>query len=75
MDSALDLTARLESLSSAALRSGAAVPAIAKLLESASVAALNALALEALYERPRPVAVAAPATPQRLTVARLLDAA
>jgi hypothetical protein len=41
------LTARLEELASAAERSGAAAPAVARLLEAASVATMQAVALDA----------------------------
>jgi hypothetical protein len=41
------LTARLEVLAAAAERSGAAAPAVARLLEAASVATLQAVALDA----------------------------
>jgi hypothetical protein len=72
----VDLTARLQQLSSAALRSGADAPAIAQLLEAASVATMNAVALDLLCGEPEAVA-----TPRRVAerprtaVARLLDAA
>ena len=46
------LTARLEALSTVAIRSGAAAPAIARLLEAASVATLQAVALDLLYSAP-----------------------
>ena len=69
--------ARLEELSSVALRSGAAAPAIAGLLEAASLAALHAVALDLLCgAAPVPVPV-----PEVRNVAadrpvmRLLDAA
>jgi hypothetical protein len=45
---AASLTIRLERVSSAALRSGAAPTAIARLVESAAVASTHALALELL---------------------------
>jgi hypothetical protein len=72
----MDLTARLSRLSSAALRSGADAPEIARLLEAASVATMNAVALDILCGEPEAVA----AQPQRRAVerppvARLLDAA
>jgi hypothetical protein len=41
------LTARLEELAAAAERSGAAAPALARLLEAASVATIQAVALDA----------------------------
>jgi hypothetical protein len=41
------LTARLEELAAAAERSGAAAPAVARLLEAASVATMQAVALDA----------------------------
>ena len=44
------LSARLEELAVAAERSGAAAPAVARLLEAASVATLNAVALELLTD-------------------------
>ncbi|MHB8641481.1 MAG: hypothetical protein ACYDA3_01130 [Gaiellaceae bacterium] len=44
------LSARLEELAAVAEKSGAAAPAIARLLEAASVAAMNAVALELLSE-------------------------
>jgi hypothetical protein len=69
-------TARLEELSSVAMRSGAAAPAIARLLEAASVATMHALALELLCGPPvqepsdvRPLVV------DRPVLTRLLDAA
>lgn len=67
------LTTRLDELSSLALRSGAAAPAIQRLLESASIATLHAVALDLLcgppvQETPAPAG-------RRLTIARLLDAA
>jgi len=74
MESAHTLTSRLEKLSSVALRSGAAAPAIARLLESASVATLHAVALDLLCGEAMPEAL-----PRRLeerpAAARLLDAA
>jgi hypothetical protein len=42
------ISARLEALASAVERSGASPSAIARLLESASVATMNAVALDAL---------------------------
>ena len=45
------LSARLEELAAVAERSGAAPDAIARLLEAASVATLNAVALEFISER------------------------
>jgi len=68
------LTARLEELSSLALRSGAAAPAIARLLESASVATLHAVALDFLCGPPPVQEVRAPVA-ARPTLTRLLDAA
>jgi hypothetical protein len=47
MKIATALAARLADLASAAERSGAAAPAVARLLEAASVAAVQAVALEA----------------------------
>jgi hypothetical protein len=44
------LSARLEELAAVAERSGAAAPAIARLLEAASVATMNAVALELLSD-------------------------
>ena len=44
------LSARLEELASVAERSGAAADAVARLLEAASVATLNAVALDLLSE-------------------------
>ena len=41
------LTARLQELAAAAERSGAAAPAVARLLEAASVATMQAVALDA----------------------------
>jgi hypothetical protein len=41
------LTARLEELAAAAVRSGATAPAVARLLEAASVATMQAVALDA----------------------------
>jgi hypothetical protein len=67
------LAARLEQLSSVALRSGAAAPAIASLLESASVATLYAVALDLLCGPPVPEVRALVA--ERPVFMRLLDAA
>jgi hypothetical protein len=47
MKIATALAARLADLASAAERSGAAAPAVARLLEAASVATVQAVALEA----------------------------
>ena len=44
------LSARLEELAAVAERSGAAAAAVARLLEAASVATMNAVALELLSE-------------------------
>jgi 2-methylcitrate dehydratase PrpD len=67
------LAARLEELSSVALRSGAAATAIASLLESASVATLHAIALDLLCGAPvQEVRALALERPVRM---RLLDAA
>jgi hypothetical protein len=68
------LSARLEALASAIERSGASPSAVARLLESASVATMNALALDALTGR-----ATAPAVTHRAdelpAVAELRDAA
>ena len=67
--------ARLEELSSVALRSGAAAPAIAGLLEAASLAALHAVALDLLCGAARvPVPEVRNVAADR-PVMRLLDAA
>ena len=44
------LSARLEELASVLERSGAAAPAVSRLLESASIATVNAVALDLLTE-------------------------
>ena len=44
------LTARLEELASVLERSGAAAPAVSRLLEAASIATMNAVALELLTD-------------------------
>jgi hypothetical protein len=67
------LAARLEELSSVALRSGAAAPAIASLLESASVATLHAVALDLLCGPP--VREVRALVAERPVFMRLLDAA
>jgi hypothetical protein len=43
----------LDDLTSVAVRSGAEAPAITRLLESASIATLHAVALAYLYDEPR----------------------
>jgi hypothetical protein len=76
MDSARELTARLEGLSSVALRSGADAPAIALLLEAASVATMSAVALDLLCGPALNVPAAALVTERPTLVrTRLLDAA
>jgi|tagenome__1003787_1003787.scaffolds.fasta_scaffold20824241_2 hypothetical protein len=59
MKIATALTARLADVASAAERCGAAAPAVARLLEAASVATMQAVALEAraLVADETPVAV------------------
>jgi hypothetical protein len=70
----VDLTARLQRLSSAALRSGADAPAIARLLEAASVATMHAVALDLLYVEPESAAPLRRVV-ERPALTRLLDAA
>ena len=67
------LTARLAALAAAAERSGAAAPAVTRLLEAASVATVQAVALEArvLAAGEKPVA----AEPRRTVLANLREAA
>ena len=65
--------ARLEELSSVALRSGAAAPAIARLLESASLATLHAVTLDLLCGAPVQEVRTLPV--ERPVLMRLLDAA
>lgn len=65
---------RLEELSSAALRSGAEASAIARLLESASIATLHGVSLAYLCVEPLDE-VAAPVLQAPPVAARLLDAA
>jgi hypothetical protein len=48
---AASLAARVEELSSVAVRSGASATAIARLLESASIATMHAVALDLLHGR------------------------
>jgi hypothetical protein len=69
------LSARLDELASVAERSGAAGHAVARLLEAASVAAMNALALELLIDRAPGTAGAAPAEPAPAAAVQLRDAA
>jgi len=45
------LTARLDELASILERSGAAAPAVSRLLEAASIATMNAVALDLLTEQ------------------------
>jgi hypothetical protein len=66
---------RLEELSSAALRSGAEASAIARLLESASIATLHGVSLAYLCAEPPLHEVAAPVRTLPPAAARLLDAA
>ena len=66
------LAARVDDLSSVAVRSGASTVAIARLLESASVATMHAVALDLLYGTPPPVERPAE---EPTAVAVLLDAA
>jgi hypothetical protein len=68
------LTTRLEELSALALRSGASAPAIARLLESASIATLHAVALDFLCGPP-PVQEVRESVAERPLLTRLLDAA
>jgi hypothetical protein len=70
----VDLTARLQRLSSAALRSGADAPAIARLLEAASVATMHAVALDLFYVEPESAAPLRRVV-ERPALTRLLDAA
>jgi hypothetical protein len=58
---ATSLAARVEDLSSAAVRSGASAVAIARLLESVSVATMHAVALDLLYVKRVPAEEPAPA--------------
>ena len=73
MKIATALTSRLAAVASAAERSGAAAPAVARLLEAASVATVQAVALEArvLAAAETPVT----AEPRRPVLADLLEAA
>jgi 2-methylcitrate dehydratase PrpD len=66
------LVNRLEELSSAALLSGADAAAVARLLESASLATLHAVSLSYLCEEPLHEVTA---VAQRPVLTRLLDAA
>ena len=70
---AASLVARLEELSSVAVRSGASAAVIARLLESASVATMHAVALDLLHSKP-PQMERAPVE-ERPAVAALRDAA
>jgi hypothetical protein len=68
------LVNRLEQLSSAALRSGADPSAVARLLESASLATLHGVSLAYLCDEP-PLEVVAAGVQERPVLTRLLDAA
>jgi 2-methylcitrate dehydratase PrpD len=74
-DTSASLAARLEELSSVAVRSGASSAAIAQLLESASVATIHAIALDLFHSEL--MEVERPPFRRRLTIASaaLLDAA
>jgi hypothetical protein len=67
------LVNRLDELSAAALRSGAEASAVARLLESASVATLHAVSLAYLCDEPLHEVTAPVEAPP--VAARLLDAA
>jgi 2-methylcitrate dehydratase PrpD len=71
---AASLAARLEELSSVAVRSGASSAAIAQLLESASVATIHAIALDLFHSELAEVE-RAPFRRRAAAVSTLLDAA